>query len=105
MLTSYAKVRSEPTFEDLGLSQQVELYRSCGEPVLDARDVLTAPERILRVLCEAVGVQFSDGMLSWRAGGRPSGVWGRYWYDSVWRSAGFSAYRPRTQPVARGRTR
>lgn len=30
-------------------------------------------------------------MLSWPAGPRPSdGVWAWYWYDSVWRSTGFT---------------
>jgi hypothetical protein len=37
-------------------------------------------------------------MLSWPAGPRETdGVWGRYWYESVWRSTGFGAYRPRQQ--------
>lgn len=100
VLTSYAKVRSEPTLADLGLPQQVELYRTFGGPVIDARDVLTAPEPVLRALCERLGVGFCDRMLSWPAGPRASdGVWGRFWYDAVWKSTGFSAYRPQTEPV------
>ena len=26
------------------------------------------------------------------------GVWGRYWYDSVWRSTGFAPLRERAKP-------
>lgn len=100
VLSSYAKVREAPTLADLGLPQQVELYRTFGGPVLDARDVLTAPERTLRELCERLGVPFTPLMLSWPAGERDTdGVWGRYWYDAVWRSTGFAPYRPSPDPL------
>ena len=100
VLTSYARVRSGPTLEDLGLPQQVELHRRFGGPVVDARDVLTAPEAVLRALCRQLDVEFSDRMLSWPAGQRDTdGPWGRYWYDSVWRSTGFAAYRPGDGPL------
>jgi hypothetical protein len=100
VLRSYAKVRSEPTLEDLGLPQQLELLERFGGPVIDARDVLTEPETALRALCAAVGVAFDPAMLSWPAGPRPEdGVWGKYWYDGLWRSTGFHAYQPSSEPV------
>ena len=100
VLASYARVRAEPTVEDLGFPQQLELFRSYGGPVLDARNLLTAPEPALRALCEHLGVPFCDRMLSWVAGPRESdGVWGRYWYDAVWRSTGFAPYRPPADPL------
>jgi hypothetical protein len=35
-------------------------------------------------------------MLSWPAGPRDSdGVWAPHWYDAVWKSTGFEAWRPR----------
>ncbi len=43
VLTSYAKVRDEPTLEDLGLPQQAELFERYGGPVIDAVDVLARP--------------------------------------------------------------
>ena len=95
VLTSYARVRGEPTLEDLGLPQQVELYERFGGPVLDARDVLGQPEQALRALCSELGVPFDAAMLSWSAGPRPSdGVWGEYWYSAVWRSTGFLPHHP-----------
>ncbi|MDQ3707877.1 MAG: hypothetical protein M3387_00945 [Actinomycetota bacterium] len=41
-------------------------------PVLDASDVLAAPEPMLRELCRRLGVPFSDRMLSWPSGSRDS---------------------------------
>jgi hypothetical protein len=94
LLASYAKVRAEPELADLGLAQQVEIFRRFGGPVVDARDILLQPERTLRALCDALGVPFDPAMLSWPAGPRDTdGVWARYWYEGVWRSTGFGPYR------------
>jgi hypothetical protein len=100
VLVSYAKVRGEPTLEDLGLPQQVELYERFGGPVVDARDVLEHAEATLRALCAALGVDFSASMLSWPAGRRDTdGVWSPHWYDAVWASTGFTSYHPPTAEV------
>jgi hypothetical protein len=100
LLASYARVRTEPTLDDLGLRRQAEIFEAFGGPVVDSRDLLTGPERILRALCQALGVPFDAGMLSWPAGPRDSdGVWAPYWYDSVLASTGFAAYRPPAEPL------
>jgi hypothetical protein len=94
LLTSYAKVRGQPVLADLGLEQQVEIFRRFGGPVVDASDILRQPEPTLRALCEALGVAFDPAMLSWPAGPRETdGVWARYWYAGVWQSTGFGPYR------------
>ena len=99
LLASYARVRSAPTLDDLGLRQQAWLYEEFGGPVIDSADVLAAPEAALSALCSALGVPFSPSMLSWPAGPRPSdGVWAPHWYDSVWRSTGFSPARTGPPP-------
>ena len=36
--------------------------------VIDARDVLEDPKRVLTLLCQAVGVDFTERMLSWEPG-------------------------------------
>jgi len=91
LLASYAKVRSAPTLDDLGLRQQVALFEEFGGPVIDSTDLLASPEAGLRALCVALDVPFSAAMLSWPAGPRDSdGVWAPYWYDNVWRSTGFT---------------
>jgi hypothetical protein len=95
VLASYARVREEPTLEDLGLPQQVEIFERYGGPVLDARDVLADPEAALRALCRCLDVAFSPAMLSWPAGPHPAdGVWARHWYSRVWASTGFDPWTP-----------
>ena len=101
VLASYVEKRAAVTVEDLGYRQQAELFRQLWDersqppPVLDARDVLTNPARALTLLCERVGVEFREDMLSWAAGRRPTdGVWARHWYQSVEASTGFRPYKP-----------
>ena len=95
LLASYAQVRTQPTAEDLGLAQQVALFRRFGGPVVDADDLLRDPEGVLRALCAALGVPYDPAMLSWPAGPRDSdGVWAPHWYASVVASTGFAPYRP-----------
>jgi hypothetical protein len=97
LLASYARVRDQPVLADLGLAQQVEIFRMFGGPVLDAADILRQPEAALRALCAALDVPFDPAMLSWPAGPRDTdGVWAPHWYDGVWRSTGFGPYRPAT---------
>lgn len=97
---SYIRARAAVTADDLGLPQQVRLFDEMAAvgtppPVIDARDFLLDPEAFLRRLCAHAGVDFSDRMLAWPPGPRQSdGVWGRHWYDAVWRSTGFTAPGP-----------
>jgi Sulfotransferase domain len=102
LLASYARVRAEPTLADLGLAQQLEIFRLLGGPVVDASDVLRQPRAMLEALCDALGVGFDPAMLAWPAGPRPTdGVWAPYWYDGVWKSTGFGPYRaPSADPPA-----
>jgi len=91
LLASYARVRSAPALDDLGLRQQARLFEEFGGPVIDSGDLLAAPEAGLRALCAALDVPFSTAMLCWPPGPRDSdGVWAPYWYDSVWRSTRFT---------------
>src|SRR5271154_2802082 len=100
LLASYARVRTEPGLDDLGLRQQAEIFETFGGPVVDSRDLLTDPEGILRALCRALDVPFDGGMLSWPPGPRDSdGVWAPWWYDRVHASTGFAAYRPPADPL------
>jgi hypothetical protein len=99
VVASYAKVR-EPTLEELGYPQQVEIFRRYGGPVVDAADVLRDPAGVLCRLCEALGVGWDPAMLSWEPGPRVTdGVWARHWYGSVETSTGFAGYAPRPADV------
>lgn len=104
LLASYAKVRDTPTLADLGLEQQVEIFRRFGGPVIDAADIAATPRPALDALCGALGIPFDEAMLSWPPGPRPTdGIWAKYWYDNVWASTGFSERRSpdeRSEPTA-----
>jgi len=107
VLNSLVEFLPAPTLEDTGLPQQAEIFererKRTGRipPVIDARDVAAHPERSLRLLCEALDVEFTPAMLSWPAGPRDTdGVWARHWYAKVLRTTGFAPPRPETRPLA-----
>ena len=97
VLASYTLKRENVTLADIGVERQRELFeRECDRigaapPVIDSADVLADPRATLRKLCAALGIEFSDRMLSWPAGKRDSdGVWAPAWYDTVERSTEFA---------------
>ncbi len=103
MVASYSK-----KFEDVSpIVQSYEIERRILDelsarglpcPVVDAADVLAAPEVVLRKLCASLGLEFNAAMLSWPAGQRGcDGVWAPHWYDAVWSSTGFNS--PVEKPV------
>lgn len=62
-------------------------------PIIDAADILKAPEPMLKVLCAALEIPFNPAMLSWPPGPWPEdGPWAPHWYDAVWASTGFKPY-------------
>ncbi len=106
VIASYIRKNEDPVLEDLGFVQQAEIFEWVRErsgkvpPVIDARDVLQDPERLLRLLCDAVGVEFDPAMLSWPSGLRETdGVWAKHWYGEVAKSTGFEPYRVRPSEV------
>jgi hypothetical protein len=106
VIASYIKKNPDPVLGDLGFVQQADIFdfvrRKTGSvpPILDAADVLRNPERMLRLLCDAVAVEFNEAMLSWPLGRRETdGVWAKYWYAEVERSTSFQPYRERKVEV------
>lgn len=96
MAASFAKKMGTVTPDDLGVDQQAKLFAAITAltgtppPIVDAQDILGAPEQMLRRLCEALGISFADEMLSWPAGPRETdGVWASHWYDAVHQSTTF----------------
>ncbi len=101
VLSSLAVRYPEAGLEDTGLPQQVALLSQLdamglpSPPVVDADDVLAAPEQMLRALCDVLQVPWDQAMQSWPAGRRASdGAWAPWWYDRVEASTGFGP--PRT---------
>lgn len=106
VITSYLQKNADPTVEDLGFPQQREIFdwvqQRTGKtpPVLDAKDVLNDPRRVLGLLCEALEVEFSESMLSWPPGFRATdGIWAKHWYPEVEKSTSFRPYKPKTDQV------
>ena len=96
VIASYVKKNNEPTVEDVGYLQELDIFNyvrartGAVPPVVDARDLLEKPSRILASLCKMVGVEFSESMLSWAPGLRETdGVWAKHWYGEVLNSTTF----------------
>jgi hypothetical protein len=104
MLPSYAVNVETPTIQDVGYKQHIELLeylqlRGQTPPVLDSKQILLNPKKVLSELCERIGIDFQDSMLSWQAGARlEDGSWAKYWYKSVHESTGFGKYVQKSQP-------
>jgi hypothetical protein len=104
MLPSYAVNVETPTLQDVGYKQHIELLeylqsRGQNPPVLDSKQILLNPKKVLNELCERIGIDFQDSMLSWEAGARlEDGSWAKYWYKSVHESTGFGKYVQKSQP-------
>lgn len=103
MLPSFAKEIESPTMLDVGYMAHLDLIedlKKMGQEVivLDSRKVLENPMGILSKLCEKIGIEFDEKMLSWKVGPRPEdGSWAKYWYKSVHNSTGFMKFSPKTE--------
>jgi len=104
MLPSYAEQVSQPSLRDVGYGAHIELMdylKKLGQKiiVIDGKNVLLNPRKVLSELCESIGIPFDEAMLNWEAGARPEdGCWAKYWYKSVHKSTSFAPYKPKTAP-------
>ena len=102
MIRSFVKVVPDPAAEETGFPGQLDLFehvkRLTGKtpPVVDARDLQNEPRRILGALCDRLGLDFQESMLSWAPGLRPTdGVWAPHWYKEVETSTCLRPYESR----------
>ena len=104
MLPSFATQIENLSLRDVGYKSHTELLsqlKSIGQdpPVLDSKQILLNPKKVLGELCDRIGIPFDEGMLSWEAGARPEdGSWAKYWYKSVHQTTGFGSYIPKSEP-------
>jgi hypothetical protein len=98
MLPSLTIQLPQAALADTGLQRQWELFNDLVSAdqhpvILDSRELLLNPKKVLRELCIRLGVDFDLGMLVWEAGARSEdGVWAPHWYHAVHKSTGFAAY-------------
>ncbi len=108
VIASYAAVRGDATLADIGFIQQAELFDqvknlSAEIPlIIDSREFLLNPREMLEAICARLAIEFAPEMINWRKGPRDSdGVWAKYWYDSVWQSTGFAAYKEKKYTLSK----
>lgn len=98
IIGSYAKVIANPAMHDIGVEKQLEVFEFLTKnnrlaAVVDARELLLNPKKVLTQLCERLQLDFVEEMLHWQPGARPEdGVWAKYWYSNVHRSSGFEPF-------------
>lgn len=103
MLPSYNEQIETPSLYDVGYDLQLKILEYLQSKnqkviVLDAKQVLLNPKKVLSELCENIGISFDEAMLNWNAGARKEdGCWAKYWYKSVHQSTGFAPYKPKQQ--------
>jgi hypothetical protein len=102
MLPSLTVQLPHAQLEDTGLRKQWRLFErlvAAGQApvVLDSRELLLDPARVLVQLCAAIDLEYDDAMLRWPAGPRAEdGVWAPHWYHAVHQSTGFAPYVSKT---------
>jgi len=95
VLASYNFKRENPTLEDIGFTQQLEIFqevKTLGKRpvVVDASDIRAAPEQMIRAICSAFEISFAPEMMEWPIGPKPfDGVWADHWYNAVHKSTCF----------------
>ena len=95
LIASFAQVIENPTMQDIGLKLEVDILeylikQKTYPVVIDSGEILNDPESVLKQLCIALDIPFSERMLTWNAGSRKvDGVWAPYWYKNVHLSTGF----------------
>ena len=93
---SFSAKYDNPTLADIGFVQQVELYDQLAQAgahpvVIDSGDIRRDPAGMLKRLCAAIGLDWTQRMLHWPRGGHPDdGVWAAHWYGAVHDSTGFA---------------
>ena len=95
IIASYAQVRPDVHMQDVGIEKQWHLFNYLSKNnfsciVLDSNEILKSPQDVLKKLCAALDIAFSEAMLHWPAGPKKEdGPWAKYWYENVHRSTGF----------------
>ena len=99
VIISYQKRFDLVDHMQLGYNQQVQIMNFVADTtgdfpiVINAKDVLTNPQKILSEICRIMQIDFDERMLYWPAGKRDTdGVWAPHWYSEVEKTTGFQPY-------------
>ena len=99
VIVSYQKRFPLTSHLQLGYSQQVQIAKKVADftgdfpIVINAKDVLMNPKKVIMMLCDMINIDFEEEMLSWPSGKRDSdGVWAPHWYSEVEKTTAFQPY-------------
>lgn len=103
VIHSYSKKFELTSPEQIGFPQQLELFNKLKNLhqnslpiVIDSKDILLNPKRMLNNLCTQLEIPFFDEMLNWPKGPRSTdGIWSKHWYKNVEASSCFNKYSPK----------
>ena len=99
MLPSLAVQIKNPKMKDTGYEKHFEVLNwldvnDLPFVILDGKNILLNPKKVLTELCETIGIPFYESMLSWEPGAIPEdGIWAKDWYHNVHKSSGFGEYK------------
>ena len=106
LIASFAQVIPNPTMQDIGIEEEVELFEYLTEHgshmpiIVDSNDLLKNPKEGLEKVCSQLEIPFSQEMLSWDKGGiSEDGVWAKYWYKNVHDSTSFKKQSSSERPL------
>lgn len=106
MIPSLIKTITNPSLRDTAYKEQYEIFQYVTrqlnyEPiVIDSKELLLNPGKVLTEVCNKAGITFKPAMLRWQKGPIPEdGVWAKHWYHKVHNSTGFKAYEPKDEEV------
>ena len=95
VISSFIKKNTLNSVEELGYPQQLKIIEFLKENnlefyIINSDDLLEHPEVKLNDWCNHLQIKFDEKMLSWNKGPHDNdGIWGKHWYDSVYKSDGF----------------
>jgi hypothetical protein len=98
VIASLSKVLNNLELLDIAVEEQWKYYKELkylGSQVIivDSTEILKNPGFVLANMCQKIGIEFHDSMLSWDAGPRSiDGSWAPYYYASTHGSTGFGEY-------------
>lgn len=106
VVLSWYKVYGKVTSQNIGIAElynifkEVEAFSGTIPLVIDSKDLVKNPKKVLNILCSDLGVKFSEKMLTWQPGLPDSqllftGAFSSFastWYSTVMNSSGFLPY-------------
>lgn len=82
--------------DEVGVLPLLSVYseltsRSYSPIVVDSNEIATKPSDTLQLLCDSIGIPFTEKMLKWDSGPKEcDGAWASFWYKSAHLSSGWN---------------